>query len=300
MTVEIRDGRFVEVVGPEVAYESLADGFLFTEGPLWDPRNRRLLFSDIPGDLIAQWSEAGGKGVFRSPSNMANGLAWDREGRLLCCEHATSRLTRTEGDGRITVLASTYEGKELNSPNDVVVKSDGGIYFTDPAYGRMEYYGKPRTPHLAFRGVYRVEPDGRRLTLLADDFGQPNGLCFSADERRLFVNDTERGHIRVFDVLADGTLAKGQVWAKVSGEGAGAPDGMKIDSEENLYCCGPGGIHVFDRAAKCLGVIKVPTGTANFTWGEDDLKSLFITATGTLYRIRVRIPGRPAQAATRS
>ena len=297
MTVEIRDRRFVEVVGPEVEYERLADGFLFTEGPLWDARHRRLLFSDIPGNLIAQWSHAGGASVFRSPSNMSNGLAWDREGRLLCCEHATSRLTRTEADGRVTVLASTFEGKELNSPNDVVVKGDGGIYFTDPSYGRMEYYGVSRTPHLGFRGVYRVEPDGRRLALLAEDFGQPNGLCFSADERRLFVNDTERGHIRVFDVLDDGTLGKGRVWATLSGAGPGAPDGMKIDSEENLYCCGPGGIHVFDRSANCLGIVRVPAGAANFTWGEDDLRSLFITATATLYRIRVRVPGRRTQAA---
>ena len=297
MTVEIRDRRFVEVVGPEVEYERLADGFLFTEGPLWDARHRRLLFSDIPGNLIAQWSHAGGASVFRSPSNMSNGLAWDREGRLLCCEHATSRLTRTEADGRVTVLASTFEGKELNSPNDVVVKGDGGIYFTDPSYGRMEYYGVSRTPHLGFRGVYRVESDGRRLALLADDFGQPNGLCFSADERRLFVNDTERGHIRVFDVLDDGTLGKGRVWATLSGAGPGAPDGMKIDSEENLYCCGPGGIHVFDRSANCLGIVRVPAGAANFTWGEDDLRSLFITATATLYRIRVRVPGRRTQAA---
>ena len=297
MSVEIRERRFAEVVGAEVAYEKLADGYLFTEGPLWDPRQRRLLFSDIPGNLIAQWSRAGGASVFRSPSNMSNGLAWDREGRLLCCEHATSRLTRTEADGTVTVLASAYEGKELNSPNDVVVKSDGGIYFTDPAYGRMEYYGVPRAPQLGFRGVYRVEPDGRRLTLLADDFGQPNGLCFSADERRLFVNDTERGHIRVFDVLAGGVVGNGRIWTTLAGEGPGAPDGMKIDSEENLYCCGPGGIHVFDRAANCLGVIKVPAGAANFTWGEDDLRSLFITASATLYRVRVRVPGRGMQAA---
>jgi gluconolactonase len=295
MSVEIRDRRFAEVVGAEVAYEKLADGYLFTEGPLWDPRNRRLLFSDIPGNLIAEWSAAGGARVFRAPSGMSNGLAWDREGRLLCCEHAASRLTRTEPDGRITVLASAYAGKELNSPNDVVVKTDGGIYFTDPAYGRMEYYGVPRPPQLAFRGVYRVEPDGRRLTLLAADFGQPNGLCFSADERRLFVNDTERGHIKVFDVHADGTLANERLWAELTGEGQGAPDGMKIDSEEHLYCCGPGGIHVFDRAANCLGVVNVPTGTANFTWGDDDLRSLFITATDRLYRIRVRVPGRRPQ-----
>jgi gluconolactonase len=292
MSVEIRDPRFVEVVGPELAYEPLADGFLFTEGPLWDRRNRRLLFSDIPGNRIVEWRQGAGARDFRAPSNMSNGLAWDREGRLLCCEHATSRVTRTEPDGRVTVLASHYEGRELNSPNDIVTKTDGAIYFTDPSYGRMEYYGVPRAPHLGHRGVYRIAPDGKWIALLADDFAQPNGLCFSADERRLFVNDTERGHIRVFDVRPDGGLAAGKVWAEVTGEGDGAPDGMKIDREENLFCCGPGGIHVFDRTARCLGVIRVPKGTANFAWGDDDLRSLFITATDPLYRTRVRVPGR--------
>ena len=171
------------------------------------------------------------------------------------------------------------------------MKRDGGIYFTDPTYGRMEYYGVARAPVLAFRGVYRVEPDGARITLLADDFAQPNGLCFSVDERRLFVNDTERMHIRVFDVADDGTLRNGRIWAELSGDGAGAPDGMKIDSEGNLYCCGPGGIHVLDPSATALGVLRVPTHVANFTWGEDDLKSLFITATDNLFRIRVSVPG---------
>ncbi len=202
-------------------------------------------------------------------------------------------MTRIELDGGVTVIASEFEGGALNSPNDIVVKRDGGIYFTDPTYGRMEYYGVARAPVLAFRGVYRVEPDGTRLTLLVDDFAQPNGLCFSLDERRLFVNDTERMHIRVFDVAADGTLRNGRIWAVLSGEGAGAPDGMKIDSGGNLYCCGPGGIHVLDRSAVALGVIRVPRPVANFTWGEDDLKSLFITATDNLYRIRVRVPGPP-------
>jgi len=209
----------------------------------------------------------------------------------LCCEHATSRVTRLESDGTVTVMASAYEGVELNSPNDIVVKRDGGIYFTDPTYGRMEYYGVARAPVLAFRGVYRVEPDGARITLLADDFAQPNGLCFSVDERRLFVNDTERMHIRVFDVADDGTLRNGRIWAELSGDGAGAPDGMKIDSEGNLYCCGPGGIHVLDPSATALGVLRVPSHVANFTWGEDDLKSLFITATDNLFRIRVSVPG---------
>jgi len=291
MSVEIRDRRFVDIVGANVEYERLAGGLLFTEGPLWDPRQERLLFSDIPGNAIVQWSPVTGTRVFRAPSNMSNGLTWDRKGRLLCCEHATSRVTCTESDGRVTVIASEFEGKALNSPNDIVVKSDGGIYFTDPTYGRMEYYGVPREPELRVRGVYRVEPDGARISLLADDFDQPNGLCFSADERLLFVNDTERMHIRVFDVAADGTLRNGRIWAELAGEGAGAPDGMKIDRQGNLYCCGPGGIHVLDPAARVLGVIRVPCAAANFTWGDEDLRSLFITATDTLFRIRVHAPG---------
>ncbi len=291
MSVEIRDQRFVDVVGAGVEYERLASGFMFTEGPQWDPQRQRLLFSDIPGNAIFEWSDAAGIRVFRTPSDMANGLAWDRNGRLLCCEHATSRVIRIESDGSIAVIASTFEGVALNSPNDIVVKRDGGIYFTDPTYGRMEYYGVLRAPALAFRGVYRVEPDGARITLLVDDFAQPNGLCFSIDERHLFVNDTERKHIRVFDVAGDGTLRNGRIWTELSGDGAGAPDGMKIDSAGNLYCSGPGGIHVLDRSAAALGVIRVPSPVANFTWGNDDLKSLFITATDNLYRIRVRVPG---------
>jgi gluconolactonase len=290
--IEVRDSRFSSVVGDAIVFEPLGVGFLFTEGPLWDAKERALLFSDMPGNQIRRWSARGGVKSFRKPSNMANGLAWDREGRLLACEHATSRVTRSEADGAITVIASHHDGKELNSPNDIVVKRDGGIYFTDPTYGRAEFYGVKREPELAFRGVYRADPDGGGLTLLADDFGQPNGLCFSADERLLFVNDTERQHIRVFDVLPDGGLANSRVWAETTGEGAGAPDGMKIDSGGNLYCCGPGGIHVFDANAKCLGVIRVPEYTANFNWGDADLKSLFITASTSLYRIRVKVAGR--------
>jgi len=294
MQVEIRDERFAAVVGSSVDFEKLGGGFLFTEGPLWHATERYLLFSDIPGDHLRRWSVKDGISTFRKPSNKSNGLTWDRQGRLLACEHATSRVTRTEPDGRITVIASHHDGKELNSPNDIVVSSDGGIYFTDPIYGRVEYYGVPRDPVLTFRGVYRVA-DGK-LTLLADDFAQPNGLCFSADEKRLFVNDTERGHIRVFDVRADGTLGADRVWVETTGEGEGAPDGMKIDGAGNLYCCGPGGIHVFDPGAVCLGVVRTPEGVANFAFGDDDLRSLFITASTSLYRIRVKVPGRPQMA----
>jgi gluconolactonase len=291
VSAQPRDARFAAIVGSAPLPETLADGFGFTEGPLWDARGARLLFSDIPGNRIMQWSRMG-TAVFRAPSQMSNGLTWDREGRLLACEHATSRVTRTEADGSVKVLAAAFEGKELNSPNDIVVKSDGAIYFTDPVYGRAEYYGVPRKPQLSVRGLYRLAPTGGQLSQLASDFGQPNGLCLSADERRLFVNDTERGHIRVFDVRPDGGVTGGGVWSKVEGEGPGAPDGMKFDSAGNLYCCGPGGIHVFAADAGKLGVIDVPGGAANFTWGDDDLRSLFITAGSRLCRLRVQVPGR--------
>jgi gluconolactonase len=291
--VEIRDKRFEAVVGRSVEFEQLVSGCIFTEGPLWHLHDRYLLFSDMPGDHLRRWSAKDGVSTFRKPCNKSNGLAWDRKGRLIVCEHASSHLTRTEADGTITVLASHYDGKELNSPNDVVVKSDGAIYFSDPTYGRVEHYGVPRETQLAFRGVYRLAPDGKTLTLLADDFGQPNGLCFSLDEKTLFVNDTDRQHIRAFDVKPDGTLANSRIWAATVGEGAGAPDGMKIDSAGNIYSCGPGGIHVFAPDAASLGVIKVPEYTANFCWGDDDLKSLFITASTSVYRIRVAAPGTP-------
>jgi gluconolactonase len=291
MTAEIRDDLFRKVVGDETAVERLATGFDFTEGPIWHPREKHLTFSDMPGNHMRRWTAAGGVKTFRKPSNMANGNTYDRAGRMLSCEHATSQVTRTELDGTINVLATHYRGKQLNSPNDIVVKSDGRIYFTDPSYGRMAYYGIERTPELDFRGVYRVEEDGSGLTLLVDDFAQPNGLCFSRDEKRLFINDTERGHIRAFDVGIDGPLSNGAVWAEVKGTGNGAPDGMKIDRDGNLYCCGPGGLHVFSPDARSLGVIGVPEVVANFAWGGDDLLSIFLTASTSLYRVRTKTPG---------
>jgi gluconolactonase len=288
--VEIRDARFSAAVGDLVTLEKIATGFLFTEGPLWHAAEKYLLFSDMPGDHLRRWSARDGVTTFRKPCAQSNGLAFDRAGRLIVCEHATSRVTRTEVDGSSTIIASHHGEKELNSPNDVVVRSDGGIYFTDPVYGRKEYFGNPRPLQLDFRGVYRATPDGT-LTLLADDFGQPNGLCFSRDERLLFVNDTERQHIRVFDVAANGTLSNSRVFAATKGDGAGAPDGMKVDSVGNLYCCGPGGIHVFDPDATCLGVIRMPEYTANFCFGDADRRSLYVTASTSLYRLQVRTPG---------
>lgn len=292
-TVEVRDPRFTEVVGRDVVFETLGSGYKFTEGPVWHPVQQHLTFSDMPGDIMRRWSAADGAKTWRAPCAQSNGLAYDGDGNLLVCEHATSRVTRLAPDGQLSVLATHWKDKELNAPNDIVAGRSGAIYFSDPTYGRMEYYGTPRPQQLDFQGVYRIDPSTGSLLLVANDFAQPNGLCFSLDERRLFVNDTERQHIRVFDVAQDGALTNSRVWAETRGEGAGAPDGMKIDAVGNLYCCGPGGIHVFDPGARSLGVIKVPEYVANFCWGEGDYRSLFITASTSLYRIRTRIPGRP-------
>ncbi|RWC26557.1 MAG: SMP-30/gluconolactonase/LRE family protein [Mesorhizobium sp.] len=290
VSARTRHSGLDDVVG-DATIETLASGFGFLEGPVWHPYEKWLVFSDIPESRMYRRSAAGEIELFRAPSHKANGNTLDRQGRLVTCEHATSRVTRAEPNGGVTVLATHHQGKQLNSPNDIVIATGGSIYFTDPGYGRVEFYGVPRPQELPFQGVYRIDGDGARLTLLADDFAQPNGLCFSLDESRLFINDTERGHIRVFGVEANGDLNGGAVWAVTEGEGPGAPDGMKIDSRGNLYCTGPGGIHVFDASGAILGVIRTPEDCANFTFGDDDLQSLYITASTSLYRLRVRVPG---------
>jgi gluconolactonase len=274
-------------------FEQLGTGFLFTEGPVWHPHAKFLIFSDMPGDHMRRWSAVDGITTFRKPSNMGNGNTYDRVGRLLTCEHATSQVTRTESDGRITPIATHYRGRELNSPNDIVCRGDGSIYFSDPPYGRAKYYGVERPQELDFQGVYRVGSDAKSPELLVDDFDRPNGLCFSRDETRLYINDTARKHIRVFDVTPTGALRNGRLWAETKGDKPGAPDGMKIDSRGNVLCCGPGGIHVFDPEARVLEIIEVPERTANFAWGDDDYRSLYITASTSLYRIRTAVAGLP-------
>jgi len=275
------------------SFEKIGTGFLFTEGPVWHPAGKFLLWSDMPGDHMRRWSARDGVTTFRKPCNMSNGLTYDREARLLACEHATSQVTLTRPDGTIVPIATHYQGRQLNSTNDIVCKRDGGIYFSDPPYGRMKFYGIERPQELDFQGVYRVGADPKSPDLLVDDFDRPNGLCFSLDERHLFINDTARKHIRVFDVTAGGTLQNGRVWAETKGDKPGAPDGMKIDSAGNVYCCGPGGIHVFEPGGALREVIETPERAANFAWGDDDHRSLFVTASTSLYRIRVAVPGLP-------
>lgn len=288
--VDVRDPGMAGAVDPTAELEQVATGFAFTEGPIWHPGEGTLIFSDMPGDVMRRWSAAKGVEEFRRPSNKANGNAYDGQGRIVTCEHATSRVTRTGVDGRVETLAENWQGKALNSPNDIVVGPDGAIWFTDPTFGRMEYYGVPRDQELDFQGVYRIDPDGA-LSCVAADFGQPNGLCFSLDKRRLFVNDTAKAHIRVFDIGADGGLSGGDVWASPKGEGSGAPDGMKLDAAGRVYCTGPGGVHVFGADATPLGVIRTPENVANFTWGDADLRTLYLTASTSLYRIRTETPG---------
>lgn len=294
MKVQIDHPKFDDLIDKDHKIEQLATGFDFTEGPIWHPKYKSVIFSDILGNSIYSWRADGGVQKRNRHSYMANGNAYDTQGRLLTCEHATSRVSRTEmTTGAYEVLATHFDGKQLNSPNDIVVRSDGQIYFTDPTSGRSAGYGVPREPELPFSGVYRLDPDSRALTLLVDDFVRPNGLCFSRDEKQLFVNDTRKFHIRVFDVTADGGVANGRLFAKTKGEGAGVPDGMKIDSEGNIYCCGPGGIHLFDSSGQRLGVILMPEHTANFCFGDDDMCSLYITASTSLYRLRTKIAGHP-------
>ena len=289
---------FSRIIRSNEKIEKLAGTFKFTEGPVWFAGKHELLFSDIPADRIVRWvprKEGSAVETFRTPSGQSNGLTFDKQGRLIACEHANRRVTRTEPDGTITVLADRFEGKRLNSPNDVVVKSDGAIYFTDPPYGVDS-----KLRELDFQGVYRISPkaigpstsSGRTLALLARDFNKPNGLAFSPDEKILYVADTEGtaetngGFIRAYDVAADGTLANGRIFTQVPG-----PDGMKVDVEGNIYCTAADGVEVFSPSGKKLGVISPAEQPANCAFGDADWKTLYMTCRTGLYRIRVNIAG---------
>jgi len=287
--LDAKSPEFWKLVPKDAVIEKVADGFHFTEGPVWH-KTGYLVFSDIPGDNIVKvtWDKAGKPtvGVHRKVSGNSNGLTYDKDSRLIACEHGNRRVTREEKDGTVTVLASHFEGKRLNSPNDIVVKSDGSIYFTDPPYGCPD----PQR-EIKFQGVYRLSTDGK-LTVLADDFDRPNGLAFSPDEKVLYIADSSaRMHIRAFDVKPDGTLANGRIFAEMRTGEPGAPDGMKVDEKGNLWATGQGGVWVFDKTGKHLGTIKPPEVPANCAWGEKDGKTLYMTARTGLYRIRTNVKG---------
>lgn len=272
--------------------DRLATGFTFTEGPVW--RGDDLLFSDIPNSRTIRYRplpEGPELTTFRTPTNNANGLTLDRQGTVLACEHSGRRVAKVDATGAATTLVDNFQGKKLNSPNDVVVRSDGAVFFTDPPYGLP---GHTVGKELAFNGVYCYTPDGE-LKLLVDDFERPNGLAFAPNERRLYIDDSARFHIRAFDVAADGSLSNGRIWAELkptAGE-RGVPDGMKVDRLGNVYCTGPGGVWIFDPNGRLLGRIHMPEVTANLAWGDADWQTLYLTASTSLYRLRLLVSGIP-------
>ncbi|QYR21795.1 SMP-30/gluconolactonase/LRE family protein [Paenibacillus sp. sptzw28] len=292
MQAEVMSNVFYDLFARTAELERAVTGFVFTEGPAWDKVDESLVFSDIKGNTIYRFKESGRLSVVRRPSGMSNGLTFDHEQRLVTCEHAGRRLSLyslNERTGPIVTLADRYDGKRLNSPNDVIVGSDKSIYFTDPNYGLVMELRAPEEQELPFQGVYRLAPGGN-LTLLVDDFAGPNGLTLSPDERKLFINDTERQHIRVFDFDGEGRLINGRVFAELDeSKGAGVADGLKVDAAGNVYCIGPAGLWIFDPEGNEVGLLRVPEIASNLTWGGSDGRVLYITATTSVYRIPVGI-----------
>ncbi|HVZ54989.1 MAG TPA: SMP-30/gluconolactonase/LRE family protein [Pseudolabrys sp.] len=279
------------IIAQDATIERIGSRFHFTEGPVWDAAGGCLHFSDIPASVIHQWRPGDGISVYRAPSGKSNGLTRDREGRLIVCEHAGRRVSRIEADGSATTVAAHYKGRRLNSPNDVVVKSDGAIYFTDPPYGLNPVFGVAEYAELDFAGVYRVPPDGGEIELLTADC-TPNGLAFSPDESKLYVADTEENHVLVFDVDGAGRLLGGRLFAQIPGNSL-APDGIKVDRAGRVFVTGAGGVWVFEPNGARLGVIPVPELPANLAWGDDDWSTLYITARTSIYRIRTKTAGMP-------
>ena len=299
------DAALDKLVPPGAAVEKVIGNLQFAEGPVWLRSGGYLLFSDIPANAIMKWAPGAGLSVFRKtiferafPSGIqigTNGLTIDRQGRLIACEHGNRRISRTERDGSVTTLADRYEGKRLNSPNDVVVRTNGDIYFTDP---NSVARNNPPDPNnyfkgeLGFNGVYRITTAGK-LELLTKDMPYPNGLAFSPNGKKLYVANTRPDkYWMAFDVQADGTLANGKKFLDLSKDPAdGVPDGLKVDRLGNLYATGPGGVLVISPEGKHLGTIQLPELAANCAWGDADGKTLYITARTSLYRIKVNVAG---------
>ncbi len=281
------------IVGPDPPLDRVAHGIIFGEGPVWDRRNKQLFFVDIIGNSIWKWIPGVGREIVLKPSDHANGMTFDRHGRLVVAGWSKRTIWRWERDGSIITLASRYQGKKLNSPNDIVVRSDGSIYWTDSAGGLVipGMVAQDVQRYLDVQGVFRLSPDGQEVSLVVEDCVYPNGLAFSPDELLLFVNDSRLGIIRMFDVRADGSVGPGRLFHKLSGSESGVADGMKVDIEGNVYCTGPGGIHIIDPNGKLLGRLKIPGHSTNMAWGGDDWRFLFVTTFNSVYRTQMKIPG---------
>jgi len=293
---EIHDPRFTALFVASARLEELYSDCRWAEGPVWFDDAQQLLWSDIPNQRMMRWTPEGGVSVFRHASNFSNGNTRDRQGRLVSCEHGMRRVTRTEADGTITVLADSFEGKRLNSPNDVVVRSDGTIWFTDPTYGILsDYEGYKADPEQNNRNVFRLDPETGDLTAVVSDFLQPNGLAFSPDETKLYIADSGASHdedaprhIRVFDVVEGKALSNPRVFCHID---SGIPDGFRFDTLGNLWTSAKDGVHCFAPDGTLLGKIKVPQTVANLTFGGARRNRLFITATTSLYAIYLTTNG---------
>ncbi len=292
------DQRFHELIAEYEPVRQLGTGYIFTEGPLWHPIEKHLLFSDMPGDVRRKW-QTGLITEVQRPSNKANGLTYDSKLNLLVCEHSTSSVVRIHTNGSRETLCSHFEGKELNSPNDIVVGKDGSIYFTDPTYGRKPHFGIERPLQLGFQAVYRLPPGhrpGDEPQLVTDRylFNQPNGLCYSPCERWMWVNDTDQANIRMFDIADDGRLTNERLFASGIKESLreGVPDGMKADRNGNVYVTAPGGLWVYSFQGDKLGEISIPEMSANLHWGGDDWETLYICATTSVYSLKTKTQGR--------
>ena len=287
----VLDERFASCNGDEWM-QRLHTGCRWTEGPVYFPAGRYLVFSDIPNDRTLRWDETTGRvGVFRQPSGYANGHTRDREGRLVSCEQGNRRVTRTEHDGTVTVLAERYRGRRLNSPNDVVERSDGSIWFTDPSYGiDSDYEGYQAESEIGACHVYRVDPADGEVRIVADDFERPNGLAFSVDESRLYIADTRQkpSHIRVFDVTDDGALTGGAVFGTCDG---GAFDGVRVDTAGRVWAAAHDGLHCFAPDGTRIGKLRMPEICSNLTFGGPRRNELYITASSSVYTLRVNING---------
>jgi gluconolactonase len=293
MTYEVLDPRFEPCFKPSARLEPLYDGCRWAEGPAYFPAHRSLVWSDIPNNRMLRYYEPSGEvGVFREPSDNANGHTVDPQGRLVSCEHGTRRVTRTEHDGTITVLADSFEGKRLNSPNDVVVRSDGAVYFTDPSYGiESDYEGNKGQSE--FEGgacyVFRIDPITGTLSIVADDFDRPNGLAFSVDERLLYVADSGGPHdMSVLDVADDGALTNKREFAVCE---QGVFDGFRLDSDGRIWTSAADGVHCYDPDGTLLGKIHVPEVVANVTWGWPKRNRLYLCATTSVYAIVLAVNG---------
>jgi len=291
---------FTDLIDADAELVCIGSDYQFTEGPVWDAAQGCLLFHDIPGDTRWRWTEADGMAVDLRPTFKGNGMALDIEGNLLVCEQLSSCLARFRRDGTREIVAYHHEGHYLNSPNDVVVRSsDGGIYFTDPDYGRWnDWIGQERSRDLDFRGLWRVPHAGGPVELLVarDEFDQPNGLCFSPDESRLYVNDSAGRHVKVFDVAADGTISGGRVLHGEIGTGVprtGNVDGMECDELGNVWVTGTGGVWVLSPQGERLGIVAAPEVAGSLCWGGADMHTLFVMTSTTAHSVRTKVGPAP-------